>query len=85
MLEPGTVRICGHRDADKFIISIEDNAGAFCAKLGASGLGMNIVDKRIKNYFGSQYGTEVSCVPNKLTKVSVVIPFEKGHSSCSGH
>ena len=83
MLGPGIVRICGYRDADKIVISIEDNAGAFCEKLSANGLGMNIVDKRIKNYFGSQYGTKVSCVPDEWTKVSIVVPSEKGNSACS--
>ena len=83
MIDSGTIKIYGHRDDDKIVISVEDNAGAFCEKMGTDGLGMNIVDKRIKNFFGSQYGTEVSCVQDEWTIVSIVVPFEKGNPSCS--
>lgn len=80
MLGLGIVRICGRRNADTFVVTIEDNAGTFCEKRNSDGLGMNIVDKRIKNYFGKQYGTDVSCVQNQWTKVSIMVPLEKGRS-----
>jgi len=36
---------------------------------------MRIVDKRIKNLLGPEYGVAVSCVPGELTRVTVRIPL----------
>ena len=77
MLEAGTVKISARRNPGRIIIEVEDNAGAYCEQLQNDGLGMNIVDKRIKNLYGSQFGTKVSCVPDEFTRVSLILPSEK--------
>src|SRR6266545_1435818 len=51
------------------LIDIEDNAGTYSERDGAhGGLGMKIVDKRIKNLLGDGYGLTVHCVPQELTR-----------------
>lgn len=77
MLGAGTVKILAYRDGGRMVVTVEDNAGAYCEKLSSDGLGMNIVDKRIKSYFGREYGTKVECVPDCLTKVILTCPYEK--------
>jgi two-component system LytT family sensor kinase len=74
MIGQGLVRVSASRTAGTLSIEIEDNAGAFTESAETNGLGMNIVDKRIKNRCGSQYGLEVSCVPQERTRVAVSLP-----------
>ncbi len=59
------------------LVTVEDDAGAYCEKINSDGLGMNIVDKRIKSYFGRQYGTRIDCVPGSLTRVQLTCPYEQ--------
>ncbi len=77
MLEAGTVKISARRETTRIIITVEDDAGAYCEKLNSDGLGMNIVDKRIKALYGNRFGTKISCVPDKYTRVSLLLPCEK--------
>jgi two-component system LytT family sensor kinase len=74
MIGQGLVRVSASRDTGKLSIEIEDNAGAFAETAETKGLGMNIVDKRIKNRCGSQYGLRVSCLPQERTLVAVFLP-----------
>jgi len=71
----GTARIHAHREDRLLHIDIEDDAGAYVGGDG-TGLGMKIVDRRIKNLAGDGYGVTVSCVPNQLTRVRVTMPAE---------
>ncbi len=74
MLEQGRARIQAYRQDDLAYIVIEDNAGTFEENGLADGLGIKIVDKRIKFLMGNNFGTSVTCVPNELTRVTVKIP-----------
>lgn len=74
MLEPGKARIHAYRDEDNAYIVIEDNAGIFSENGLDNGLGIRIVDKRIKYLMGNSYGTSVNCIPHELTQVTVKIP-----------
>lgn len=38
------------------MLEIEDNAGLYQPVTNASGLGMNLVDKRLRERFGDDYG-----------------------------
>ncbi|HET9553544.1 MAG TPA: sensor histidine kinase [Anaeromyxobacteraceae bacterium] len=71
---PGTARIRARRAAGLALIEIEDDAGAYVEPVGGDGLGMRIVDKRIKNLLGQEYGVAVTCVPGELTRVTVRVP-----------
>jgi len=76
MLEPGTAKIRAFRNGETAVIEIEDNAGSFCENENENGLGIRIVDRRLKLYMGMNYGATVSCVPNEFTKVTVRVPLE---------
>ncbi|MFB3916640.1 MAG: histidine kinase [Terriglobales bacterium] len=77
MLDQGVARIRAYRQNGLAIIEIEDNAGTFSeANRANDGLGITLVDRRIKNLMGSAYGTSVTCVPNELTRVTIRMPAE---------
>ena len=56
--------------------SIMAYVGAYTDRGGGDGLGMKIVDQRIKQLLGSEYGVSVACVPDELTRVTVRLPIE---------
>ncbi len=74
MLEQGRATIHAYRKDDLVYIDIEDNAGSFYDRPAEDGLGIRIVDKRIKFLMGNNYGTTVACIPNQLTRITVKIP-----------
>jgi len=78
LLGPGVVRISARREADLAVIVVEDNAGTYCEQLQGGGLGMALVDKRIKNLYGGQYGLQTSCDPERATRIAVRIPIREG-------
>lgn len=77
LLENGIITISAHHAQDRATIMVEDNAGCFRDKLDAGGLGMTIVDKRIKNLFGNRYGLQTECIPDQVTRVALVLPFKE--------
>ncbi len=79
-LGPGTARIRARRQPPHALIEIEDDAGAYVEPVGGDGLGMRIVDKRIKTLLGGEYGVAVSCVPGELTRVTIRIPLPEARS-----
>jgi two-component system LytT family sensor kinase len=76
LLGPGTVRLLARRNGDQVAIVIEDNAGTYSENSGSGGLGMAIVDKRIKNLCGSSYGVGIECSPQEWTRVTITLPAE---------
>jgi len=77
-LGPGTARIRARREEAAALIEIEDDAGAYREASGGDGLGMRLVDKRIKNLIGPTWGLAVACVPGELTRVTVRVPLPEG-------
>ncbi len=61
------------RDGTAFV-EIDDSAGAWTEPRQGAGLGMQIVDKRVKNLYGEHYGLSVSCVPQELTRITIRLP-----------
>jgi len=57
------------------VLEVIDNAGCYKKPVDSSGLGTQIVDKRIKNQYGEQYGLTLSCVPNQFTKATITVPI----------
>jgi two-component system LytT family sensor kinase len=76
LLGQGVVRLSARQTGGGVVIDVEDNAGAFCEEAGRDGLGMAMVDKRIKNLCGRRYGLAVTCTPQELTRVTVTLPAE---------
>ncbi len=71
----GRATIRAYRRDGAVLVEIEDNAGAWTEPQG-TGLGMQIVDKRVKNLYGESYGLSVTSVPQELTRVTVRLPTE---------
>jgi two-component system LytT family sensor kinase len=75
-LGDGHAVIRAYRDGATAVVTIEDNAGAWQAPKEGAGLGMQIVDKRVKNLYGEGWGLSVECVPQELTRVTVRLPVQ---------
>lgn len=73
LLGQGMIRLTVKQETDRIRIMVEDNAGTF-ARRDQEGLGMDIVEKRIRNLCGKEHGIEVECVPNQRTTVFVTLP-----------
>jgi two-component system, LytTR family, sensor kinase len=74
LLGEGRTTIRAYRRDGTAWIEIEDNAGAWVEPREKAGLGMQIVDKRVKNLYGEAFGLSVTCVPQELTRVTVRLP-----------
>jgi len=76
MLRPGTARIRARRQDGAAVIEVEDDAGAWAeGTRSADGLGLGIVDRRLRNLLGGAAGLSVTCVPQALTRVSIRLPL----------
>ncbi|WKS81382.1 LytS/YhcK type 5TM receptor domain-containing protein [Edwardsiella tarda] len=71
----GRVRLHCWREEERVCISVEDNAGLYHPQPGGDGLGMNLVDRRIKARYGEQFGVQVRCEPERSTQVVVSVPW----------
>ncbi|MDW1578360.1 sensor histidine kinase [Vibrio sp. Vb2880] len=75
MLEGGKVHIHSEAHPQGHLITVEDNAGSFePPKKNHSGLGLEIVDKRLTNQFGRDAALKITCEPHQFTKMSFIIP-----------
>jgi two-component system LytT family sensor kinase len=77
MLTAGEIHVAGLLGEDGVLhLSVEDNAGLFVeAARSDDGLGMNIVDRRIKIRHGEQFGVVVECEKGVRTRVCVSTPW----------
>ena len=76
LLGGGHVRIAARWDGADLLLSVEDNAGLYEAKPGGDGLGMTIVDRRVRSRHGEAYGVTVACEADLFTRVSLRLPLE---------
>jgi two-component system LytT family sensor kinase len=72
----GLIHIDAMRDHGNLVISVEDNAGLFEKSVDGDGMGMSLVDRRIKSLYGDAYGIEIECEPDRYTRVNLRIPLE---------
>ena len=82
MLEPGTIVVSARRVGDLMLVVVEDSAGLYQPKPGSDGLGMNLVDRRIKLRYGAEFGLEVTCQPDCWTRVAIRLPTEEERTPC---
>jgi len=80
LLEVGRLRIAARARDDMLLLSVEDNAGLYVEPSGGSGLGMHLVQRRIASRYGSAYGVEVECVPERMTRVTLKLPLTPSES-----
>ncbi|HVI50170.1 MAG TPA: sensor histidine kinase [Candidatus Sulfotelmatobacter sp.] len=76
MLSGGLIRIAARRDDGDLLLTVEDNAGLYEAKQGGDGLGMNLVDRRIKTRYGERYGLAVEHERDLFTRIKMRVPLE---------
>jgi len=76
VLTDGRAIIRAYRADGAALVEIEDNAGTWAEPAENAGLGMQLVDKRVKNLYGESYGLSVTCVPHEMTRVTVRLPAE---------
>ncbi|USD36924.1 sensor histidine kinase [Ferrimonas sp. SCSIO 43195] len=74
LFEPGRIRLSARIDQQQLLLTVEDNAGAYQPKPEGDGLGMSLVDKRIKAQYGRPFGISVECQPQQFTRVTVTLP-----------
>ena len=76
MLTPGVARIRAYEEDGAVRIDVEDTAGAYEESGRAKdGLGLQIVEKRMRSVLGSGTRLEIFCVPNELTRVTIRMPL----------
>jgi two-component system LytT family sensor kinase len=75
-LQPGTARIHAFWEDGAACIDVEDDAGTYFERptQRTDGLGLGIVEKRIRNLLKGDSGLTVACIPHQLTRVSIRIP-----------
>ncbi|MBP2314377.1 sensor histidine kinase [Azospirillum soli] len=76
LLRPGLIRISARSDGHDLVLDVEDNAGLYERGPSGSGLGMNLVDRRIKNRYGNTYGVSVAHGRDVFTRVTIRVPLE---------
>jgi two-component system, LytTR family, sensor kinase len=78
MMDAGKVTIAVRRAGEEVEIVIEDNAGNYSETPGGEGLGIPIVDRRIKNLYGKDFGVRTTAIPGELTRATIRIPLPAG-------
>ncbi len=77
MIGNGLVTIHAYIQGATMLIEVLDNAGTYCDIIGSEGLGMKIVEKRIQNLYGRQYGMKIDCDPDETTKITLILPYRE--------
>ena len=77
LLGCGAITIRARSEGQHVIVEVEDNAGLYQPKSSGNGLGMSLVDKRLRARFGDGYGLTVSCEPDCFTRVTLRLPMEE--------
>ncbi|MGR5279499.1 LytS/YhcK type 5TM receptor domain-containing protein [Vibrio rotiferianus] len=78
MLEGGKVKVYSQAHPQGALITVEDNAGSYePPKENHSGLGMEIVDKRLSNQFGRDSALKITSQQHQFTKMSFIIPHSR--------
>ncbi len=76
----GEITIRASQDNRWLQLDIEDNAGLYRANPQASGLGMNLADRRLRARFGADCGISVTCEPERFTASPYALPWRRMHA-----
>ncbi|PXY96616.1 sensor histidine kinase [Frischella perrara] len=78
----GTITIRAYQQLDILILEVEDNAGNYQENhKDNNGLGIRLVDERIKIRYGKQYGLTIECKPEIYTRVTLCLPLNKENNT----
>jgi two-component system, LytTR family, sensor kinase len=70
----GRILIGAGEEGEDILLWVEDNAGLYRPEHTSNGLGMSLVDRRIKGRFGERYGVEVTYEAERFTRVTIHLP-----------
>ena len=82
MLEPGCITIRAERSDGLLTVTVEDSAGLYQPQPGSDGLGLNLVDRRIKLRYGQAYGVQVTSEHERFTRVALALPLAPETAPC---
>ncbi|MFB9135859.1 LytS/YhcK type 5TM receptor domain-containing protein [Vibrio olivae] len=75
LLDGGKVKIYSQKVSQGYRVVVEDNAGSYAKpEQDHSGLGLEIVDKRLTNQFGQVSALDIQVEPDHYTRMSFTIP-----------
>lgn len=77
LLGVGEITLRASQQAQHLVLDIEDNAGLYQPKKDAGGLGMSLVDKRLRARFGDECGISIACEPDLFTRITLRLPLEE--------
>ena len=77
LLGTGEIAINASSQGNWLVLTIEDNAGLYQPRPDAQGLGMTLVDKRLRARYGDACGIQVECQPEHFTRVTLRLPLEE--------
>ncbi|HDJ1440994.1 TPA: sensor histidine kinase [Serratia rubidaea] len=76
LLGTGRITIDARSESGRLLLQVTDNAGLYQEKTPGDGLGMSLVDRRIRVRYGEEYGVRVSCEPEAFTRITLHVPLE---------
>ncbi len=76
LLGTGEIALRASRDEQHLVLEIEDNAGLYQPNADSNGLGMSLVDKRLRARFGDGCGISVACEQDRFTRIILRLPLE---------
>lgn len=74
LLNTGRISLRAFQQHGLIYIEIKDNAGRYQPDEINDGLGISLVDKRLKLHYGEQFGINILCQPGQFTRVRLRIP-----------
>ncbi|WPG19510.1 sensor histidine kinase [Kosakonia cowanii] len=77
LLGVGEITLRASQQAQHLVLDIEDNAGLYQPKNDTGGLGMSLVDKRLRARFGDECGISIACEPDLFTRITLRLPLEE--------
>lgn len=77
LLGVGEVTVNACQNGEYLQLSIEDNAGLYQGKNTSSGLGMSLVDKRLRARYGDDCGIKVDYESDRFTRITLRLPLEE--------
>ncbi|EGT5709881.1 sensor histidine kinase [Cronobacter dublinensis subsp. dublinensis] len=76
LLGTGEIALRASRHEQHLVLEIEDNAGLYQPNADSNGLGMSLVDKRLRARFGDGCGISVVCEQDRFTRITLRLPLE---------
>ncbi|EQA3418712.1 LytS/YhcK type 5TM receptor domain-containing protein [Cronobacter dublinensis] len=76
LLGTGEIALRASRGEQHLVLEIEDNAGLYQPNADSNGLGMSLVDKRLRARFGDGCGISVACEQDRFTRITLRLPLE---------